>query len=522
LSLAIFASPIIAQTAISVAQTIDPDSLDNERRRPDLSLAYKTVGGLDLPMAVFLPANRTSLAERRPAIVGIHGGAWSGWRGGDCATWDGGIFAPHARYFSARGAVAVTISYRNVFAPGKDKAAFGSGPGLVDLLADCRAAVRYLRKNADRFGIDPDHIAVVGDSAGGHLAACLGTIDHFDDPGEDLATSALANLVVACNPITDLTDPAWLPYVHETPRNWDKGQTLSLDDRAKAISPLWNVSDKSAPTLVIHGIKDTIVQPRHSSDFQQALQKAGVRSELSTLPEATHAFVLLGYRSIGSDWLAVMNTIDRFLVDNGYLIGGPVVTGPSSRGLLTSIAGDRLADGRIPGTNGLALTVPDSQKPGVTTVEIVADPDRGQVLKLGKGSEGLALTGQNSLGSANSVSLWINPAKAGGTLVRRSVWASSATGYKLALNNKGALTLQVAGATLTADVAPLNQWSHVIASIAPDRASLYLNGKLVAEQPLHGAVLIGLHFVIGEGYTGLLSDIQLSDRPANPDSGAIE
>lgn len=504
-----------AQTNAAV-QRIDPDSLDDEHRKPDVSLAYKKVDGLELPMAVFLPSDRASLAERRPAIVCIHGGAWSGWRGGDCAAWDGGIFARHARYFSARGAVAVTISYRNVFQPGKDKAAFEKGPGLSDLIADCRAALRYLRKNADRFGIDPNRIAVIGDSAGGHLAACLGTIDRFDDPDEDLATGAMANLVITCNPITDLTDPAWFGYVHETPRAWEAGQTLSREARAKAVSPLWNVSAKSAPTLAIHGLKDGIVNPRHSAELREALQKAGVPGELVTLPEASHAFVLLGYRSTGAAWLAVMRSIDRFLVKNGYLAGEPVIGGPAPRGLLTTLIGDRLAEGRIPGTNGLALLAPDPKKPGVTTVEVVADPSRHHVLKIGKGNDGLALTGQGSLGTVGSVSLWINPAKSGGTLVRRSVGTDIATGYKLSLSNKGALTFQVAGVTLTAAAPPLNSWSHVVASIAPDRAALYIDGKLVAEQSLDGAVLIGVHLAVGESYAGLLSDLQLFDGPPPP------
>jgi hypothetical protein len=106
--------------------------------------------------------------------------------------------------------------------------------------------------------------------------------------------------------------------------------------------------------------------------------------------------------------------------------------------------------------------------------------------------------------------------------VRRSVWTNPATGYKLSLGNKGALTFQVAGVTLTAAAPPMNAWSHVFALVAPDRASLYLDGKLVAEQLLNGAVLIGMHLVVGEGYTGLLSDLQLSDGPVTTGSATID
>ena len=492
---------------------IDPDGLDDDRWQPDQRVTYKRVDGLDLPMALFLPKDRLSIKELRPAVVCIHGGAWSGWRGGDWQTWDGGILVPHARYFSARGAVGVTISYRHVLRPAKDKAAFEKGPSLFELYADCRSAVRYLRQNAERLGIDPKRIAVIGDSAGGHLAACLGTIDRFDEPGEDKSVSAMANLTIPCNPITDLLDPKWLDYVPETPRAWEGDKPLSREARAKAISPLWNVTSSSAPSLLLHGLADGVVAPAHSSDLQKRMQKAGIRSELSTLPGASHAFILLGYRSTGSEFLAVMRTVDRFLAAAGYLAGEAVLAGPTPRGCLTIISGDRLADGRISGTNGMALVLPDAKKPGVTKAEVVEDAPRGRVLKINKGAEGLALTGQHSLGIASTVSLWIKPDKFSGTLVRRSVGTNPATGYKLSLGSKGALTWQVAGTTLIAVAPPLNAWSQIMASVSSNNATLYLNGKLVAEQALDNATLIGTHLSVGENYSGLLSDLRIFDTP---------
>lgn len=520
LALCFFASPPAHAGAEAMVQRIDPDSLVNEARAPDVRLAYKQVDGLELPMAIFLPANRASLADRRPAVLCIHGGAWSGWKGGDRTQWDGGIFAPHARYFAARGAVAVTISYRNVFQPGKDRSAFNQGPSLFDLLADCRSAMRFLRANAARFGIDPERIAVIGDSAGGHLAAGLGTIDRFDNPGDDTRISAMANLVIACNPITDLTDPAWLNYIHETPRPWEGGTVLSREARAKAISPLWNVSKKSAPTLAIHGLKDGIVNPRHSADLQQALEKAGVRSELSTIPDASHAFVLLGYRSTGAEFLAVMRTIDRFLVDSGYLTGAVDVSGPPPRGLVTGIVGNLIVNGKVAGTNGLDLLPPDATKPGTTTVQVVEDTVRGKALKLSKGSGGLTLSGHPALGTAGAVSLWIKPDAASGTLVSRNIGGNCATGFKLSLGKKGAITWQVAGSTLTTEAPPANAWSHLIASADATRATLWLNDRLVAEQSLKDATLIGGQLVVGESYAGLLSDVRIFDQAIEPKAAA--
>jgi hypothetical protein len=246
------------------------------------------------------------------------------------------------------------------------------------------------------------------------------------------------------------------------------------------------------------------------------MAKAGIRSELTTIPETSHAFVLLGYRSTGSEFLAVMRGIDRALVGAGYLAGKVVFDSRKPRGLVTRVRGDQLEDGRIRGTNSTNLLTPDPGKPGVTTVTGVEDAERGKVLKISKGTEGLVLTGCGDLGAAGAVSLWIKPESDSGTLLSRMIGSSAATGYKLILGKKGVLTWQVAGVTLTAGAPPLNRWSHVLVSLAPDRAVLCLNGAIVAEQRLNDAVLIGSRFVVGENYAGLISDLEIFDQPGKP------
>jgi acetyl esterase len=484
---------------------IDPASFASDQRKPDVSLAYKQADRIDLPMAVFLPKDRASLAERRPAILCIHGGAWSGWRGGDCTTWDGGIFAPHARYFAGRGMVAVTISYRNVPQPGKEPAAFEAGPCLADLIADCRSAMRYLRQHADELGIDSNRIAVIGDSAGGHLAAALGTIDRFDNRGDDAKTSAMANLVVTCNPITDLSDPRWFTYLQQQSRPIE--DNTSREDRAKAVSPLWNVSKDSAPTLAIHGLADTIVLPRHSSELIERIKQTGVAAELSTVPGASHAFVLLGYRSTGSEFLKVMRDIDSFLVRSGYLDGEIEFTPAAPRGLLTQIACDRMLEGFIPGSNGARLMPQDAD-----TASIVDDPERGRVLKLTKGKQGLALTGIDHPGATFTVSLWIKPETTTGTLFARRLGNSAATGCVLAFGKQGTITWQAAGRALSAPAPRPGVWSSIRASVSNDRITLSINGGLVAEQAAVDAVLLGEQLTLGEQCAGFLAGLEIHDQ----------
>lgn len=504
---AIFALPV--QSA-ELPTPINPNELDLDSWQPNERVAYKKVDGLELPMAIFLPPGAQPTGEKRPAILCIHGGAWSGWKGGEVQTWDGSVFVPHARYFAARGLVAATITYRHVPRPGKEQEAFEKGPSLFDLLADCRAAVRYLRKNADRLGIDPNRIAVIGDSAGGHLAAALGTIDRYDDPGEDLSISALANLTIPCNPITDLLDPKWNNFVPESAPKWEGEKALSREARAKAISPLWNITPKSAPSLLLHGTADTVVEPRHASDFQARMKEAGVRCDLSMLPGAGHAFILFGYRSSGADFLTCLKTIDQFLVSAGYLKGAAVINLPPPQGAVARFSCDRIIDAKIPGEAGRALHLPDPAKPGVSLVEVITDNQRGQVLQLSKGKEGLVMSGQHPPGSSGSAAMWILAPKPGGTLFKRSVSGGTGTGCKLAFS-KNALTLNVAGLNLSAELPATPAWTHVAFSIGADKAVLYLNGKAAAEAPLNNAVLIGPRVTLAEDYAGLLSDVRIFD-----------
>ncbi len=166
--------------------------------------------------------------DHRPAIVFIHGGGWSN---GDPDQW-----FPQCRYFAGRGLVAASVQYRL-----RTKTV-----DVDDCLADCKSAIRYLRQHANELGVDPEKVAVVGESAGGHLAAAVATIDKFNHPEDDLSYSAVPNLLVLLNPITDLST------------KWGD----SLGEKAMALSPLQHVSQRTPPTLLIHGNVDQCVDIR--------------------------------------------------------------------------------------------------------------------------------------------------------------------------------------------------------------------------------------------------------------------
>ena len=149
-----------AASALFAAQPYPP-KFDGARAE-----TYKEIGDVKLQLHIFEPA--AGAKTNRPAIVFFFGG---GWTGGSPAQ-----FEQHCRYLADRGMVAITADYR-----------VGSRHQVkpTACVADAKSAMRWVRKNAARLGIDPQRVAAGGGSAGGHLAAAVATLPDFDEPGED-------------------------------------------------------------------------------------------------------------------------------------------------------------------------------------------------------------------------------------------------------------------------------------------------------------------------------------------------
>ena len=223
-------------------------------------------------------------ADHRPAVVFIHGG---GWGQGDADQW-----FPQCRYFALRGIVGASVQYR-----------LTTGTNNIDAcMADCQSAIAYLRRHAAELGVDPKRIAVVGESAGGHLAAALGTVTV--DAG---LSESVPDALVLLNPITDLTT------------RWGE----RLGSSAKQFSPLHHISKRTPPTLLIHGKADSVVDIRHSRAFHQRMLELGNQSRLIEVPGADHAFAVFGFGPASGNILALVE-IDRYLSALGYLSGAPI------------------------------------------------------------------------------------------------------------------------------------------------------------------------------------------------------
>lgn len=171
----------------------------------------------------------------------------------------------------------------------------GSAPKYTvpEAVADVRRAVRAVRLNAKGHGIDPNRLGVMGMSAGGHLSLMLGTTGDDGDPkskDEVLRQSSRVAAVVAICPPTDLrgftTDPP-----AEIKKHPGLKPPLTFDAKLEAdVSPVLKVTADDAPSLLIHGDKDTLVPIEHSRNVVPLFEKAGVAVKLVTVEGAGHGF----------------------------------------------------------------------------------------------------------------------------------------------------------------------------------------------------------------------------------------
>ena len=203
--------------------------------------------------------------ENLPLIIWIHGGAWLG---GDKTHYN-------PREYLKSGYAGASINYRL-----SQHAIF---PAQIE---DVKAAVRWLRANAETYRLNPNRFAVWGSSAGGHLVAMLGTTDDVAEfeVGENLEVSSRVQAVVDYYGPTDFLqmDAHRLPdgLVHDAPDSPESklvgGPIQEHKDRVARANPITYVSDDDSPFLIIHGDRDKLVPYQQSVLLKDALEKAGV------------------------------------------------------------------------------------------------------------------------------------------------------------------------------------------------------------------------------------------------------
>lgn len=207
-----------------------------------------------LEMDLLLPKQRAGL-EPLPVLLFFCGGAFRGM--------DRSIWLPALTYYADRGYAVASADYRT----GPD----GVYPACVEDVCD---AVRFLMNNAERFNIDPDRIAVAGESAGGFLACRAG----MDVPG--------VRAIVDYYGVVDLT----MPGDSEDCNNavTDEFMRTRDADALREASPIARITKDTPPVLILHGDRDPLVPFASSEAFYQKLNEAGVPAEFLALDGEGH------------------------------------------------------------------------------------------------------------------------------------------------------------------------------------------------------------------------------------------
>ncbi len=259
--------PTATRTPAAVRAGFNPAKAGTVER----DITYCTAGGVALKLDVYYPPSTGGPA---PGVVYVHGG---GWTSGDKTE---GASMRALVDLSARGFLVFSVDYR--LAP---RYPF---PAQIQ---DVKCAVRYLRANAARYGLDPDHLAAWGNSAGGHLVSLLGTAgpEAGWDAGPYRYQSSRVQAVVDMFGPVDLTRD----FVGEASARIGQqvfGALTAGDPVLSAASPVSYITPDDPPFLILHGAIDPLVPVSQSQAFHEQLVAAGVPASLVVVENAGHGF----------------------------------------------------------------------------------------------------------------------------------------------------------------------------------------------------------------------------------------
>ncbi len=238
-----------------------------------MDIEYGNADGTSLLLDLYLPRQRDG---KIPGLIFIHGGGWSGGSRKD--------YRYYAVRFPQLGYAVASVSYRLV-----SEAVF---PAAVH---DVKCAVRWMRANAEKYGIDPDAIAAIGGSAGGHLSMMLGYSPHVPElegnGGHADYSSAVQAVINLYGPV-DLT----LPEHHDNPTLlafFGGKRYTEVPEQYRLASPMTHLTEDAPPTLTIHGDADDIVPIDQADLLDERLKALGVSHEYLRLTGYPHTLDIL-------------------------------------------------------------------------------------------------------------------------------------------------------------------------------------------------------------------------------------
>jgi len=256
---AIVAAPALAGLPAAMGQA--PNNADLS---VDKDIVFGKGGDMDLLLDVYHPPQ--GVTPKRMAIIHLFGGGFT------TGNKNAGYIVNDVRALGRLGYTNVSANYR--------LQSQGLWPAQIH---DTKAAIRWVRANADKIGIDADKIAIAGYSAGGLLSllsAGTNGVAEFEGTGGNAGVSSNVQAGIGVYPLAS-------PSGNLFPT------TLSPEDRTKvmeAASPAKYIGKNFAPTIFIHGTADTTVPMTSSIDFFTKLNAAGVPSSLTLIQGAAHAF----------------------------------------------------------------------------------------------------------------------------------------------------------------------------------------------------------------------------------------
>ena len=292
---------------------------NSEIKKDDFTTrTFAAVDGNALEMDVYLPPN--NVKSRGAGVIVIHGGSWNAGGRNDFPQWN--------RWLTEQGFAVFDVDYR--LAP---------QPNWQTATGDVKCAILWIKRHAPEFQISPERLAVLGRSAGGHLALLAAyTAEDARLAPNCSKTEAENNLESKANPpqiynenvraVASLYAPIDLLWGYENPANrfvidgpatlrrfigGNPNESVEIKERFALASPTSHVSAQTPPTLIFHGGQDQLVRGENAYLLGEKLKESSVPHKIVFIGYAQHGF---DYNFNGWGSQIVRHTLLQFLDEN--------------------------------------------------------------------------------------------------------------------------------------------------------------------------------------------------------------
>lgn len=283
---------VAAVPALSaVTARAQPPAPDIGDLRAERDIVFGKGGDMDLLLDVYHPPE--GVTPKRMAIVHLFGGGFF------VGNKNAGYIINDARALGARGYTNISANYR--------LQSEGLWPAQIH---DTKAAIRWVRANADDLGIDADKIAVAGYSAGGMLSLMAGAtngMSEFEGMGGNQDVSSDVQAAIGVYPLASAQTARGL-----FPQDLSE---QALAEAMRAASPTSHISENHAPTIFVHGVNDTTVPLSSSIDYFNQLNELGVPAAMTAIQGAAHAFDNSALDAVEVMAQSIDLFLDRLIVD---------------------------------------------------------------------------------------------------------------------------------------------------------------------------------------------------------------